>query len=108
MADEWTKVARLADLEPEYPTRIKIGERELALCLVENEVFAIENVCSHAFALLSDGYLEGHEIFCPLHGGSFDVRNGEAIAAPCTIDLSVFATRVEDGEVFVKLELVTE
>ena len=31
MADEWTKVARLADLEPEYPTRIKIGERELAL-----------------------------------------------------------------------------
>ena len=108
MADEWTKVARLADLEPEYPTRIKIGERELALCLVENEVFAIENVCSHAFALLSDGYLEGHEIFCPLHGGSFDVRNGEAIAAPCTTDLSVFPTRVEEGEVFVKLELVTE
>jgi nitrite reductase/ring-hydroxylating ferredoxin subunit len=108
MADEWTKVARLADLEPEYPTRIKIGERELALCLVENEVFAIEDVCSHAFALLSDGYLEGHEIFCPLHGGSFDVRNGEAIAAPCTTDLSVFVTRVEEGEVFVKLELVTE
>jgi nitrite reductase/ring-hydroxylating ferredoxin subunit len=108
MADEWTKVARLAELEPEYPTRIKVGERELALCLVENQVFAIDNVCSHAFALLSDGYLEGHEIFCPLHGGSFDVRNGEAIAAPCTIDLLVFKTRVEDGEVFVKLELVTE
>jgi nitrite reductase/ring-hydroxylating ferredoxin subunit len=108
MADEWTKVARFADLEPEYPTRIKVGERELALCLVDDEVFAIDNVCSHAFALLSDGYLEGHEIFCPLHGGSFDVRNGEAIAAPCTLDLSVFPTRVEDGEVFVKLELVTE
>jgi naphthalene 1,2-dioxygenase ferredoxin component len=108
MLEAWTKVARLAELEPEYPIRVKVGERELALCLIDNEVFAIDNTCSHAFALLSDGHLEGHEIVCPLHGGSFDVRNGEAIAAPCTVDLSVFPTRVEDGEVFVKLELVAE
>ena len=61
----------------------------MALCLVKGEVFAIDNICSHASALLSNGYLEGHELFCPLHGGSFDVRTGEAVAAPCTVDLKV-------------------
>jgi naphthalene 1,2-dioxygenase system ferredoxin subunit len=108
MSDEWKKVARLADLEPEYPTRIKLGGREVALCLIGGQVFAIDNICSHALALLSDGYLEDHELFCPLHGGSFDVRTGEAIAAPCTVGLSVFPTRIEDGEVFLQAELVTE
>jgi nitrite reductase/ring-hydroxylating ferredoxin subunit len=108
MSDAWTKVARLSDLEEEYPTRLKLGEREMALCLVEGEVFAIDNVCSHAFAFLSDGYLEGHELFCPLHAGSFDVRTGEAVAAPCTVGLSVFPIKVEGDDIYMKVELVAE
>jgi nitrite reductase/ring-hydroxylating ferredoxin subunit len=107
MTGQWKKVARLADLEPEYPTRIKLGEREVALCLVDGEVFAIDNICSHAFALLSDGHVEGHELFCPMHGGSFDVRTGEAVGAPCTVDLTVFPTKIENDEVFLDVELVT-
>jgi naphthalene 1,2-dioxygenase ferredoxin component len=108
MNEAWKRVARLADLEPEYPTRVKVGDREVAICLVDGEVFAIDNICSHAFAMLSDGHLEGHELICPLHGGSFDIRTGEAVATPCTVDLTVFPTKVEDGEVFLKLELVSE
>ena len=108
MSNEWQRVARLADLEPEYPTRIRLGDREVALCLVDGEVFAIDNVCSHAHALLSDGYLEGHALFCPLHGGGFDVRTGKVVAAPCTVDIAVVPTKVEDGEIFLKLELVSQ
>lgn len=108
MSKQWTKVVRLSELEPEYPKRIKIGEREVALCLVDGEVFAINNVCSHAFAFLSDGYLEGHELFCPLHGGSFDVRTGEAMEAPCTVGLTIFPTKVEGDDVHINLELVSE
>jgi naphthalene 1,2-dioxygenase ferredoxin component len=104
----WLRVARLADLEAGYPTRVKLGDREVALCLVEGKVFAIDNICSHAYALLSDGYLEGHELFCPLHGGSFDVRTGEAVATPCTDDIRVFPTHVSNGEIFLKLEFVSE
>ena len=102
MSEEWKKVARLADLKPGYPTRVKLGGHQVALCLVKGEVFAIDNICSHASALLSNGYLEGHELFCPLHGGSFDVRTGEAVAAPCTVDLKIFLTNVENGEIFIE------
>jgi naphthalene 1,2-dioxygenase system ferredoxin subunit len=108
MTDTWTKVAKLSDLEEEYPTRLKLGEREVALCLVEGEVFAIDNVCSHAFAFLSDGHLEGHELFCPLHQGSFDVRTGAAVTEPCTVNLATYPIKVEGDDVYLKVELVAE
>jgi nitrite reductase/ring-hydroxylating ferredoxin subunit len=31
---------------------------------------------------LSDGYLEGYEIECPLHGARFDVRDGRVLCQP--------------------------
>jgi nitrite reductase/ring-hydroxylating ferredoxin subunit len=104
-ADEtWHKVARYSDLEEEYPTKAKIGSREIALSLVEGAVFATDNICSHAFARLSDGTIEGFEIMCPLHGGSFDVRTGEPMAAPCQTPIGVYECRVEGDDVLVKLD----
>jgi nitrite reductase/ring-hydroxylating ferredoxin subunit len=100
----WHKVARLSQLEEEYPAQVKIGGRELALSLVEGEVFATDNICSHAFARLSDGSLEGFELLCPLHGGSFDVRTGEPISPPCFTPIAVYECRVEDGDVLVRLD----
>ena len=52
---------------------------------------------------LSDGMLEGHEIICPLHGGSFDIRTGEAVSEPCVEPIGTYECRVENGDVFVKM-----
>ena len=103
MSERWQRVASLGELENDYPTRVKIDSRELALYLVDGVIFATENICSHAFAKLSDGYVEGFQVFCPLHGGSFDVRTGEAMSAPCVEPIAVFACRVQGDAVFVKI-----
>ena len=60
----------------------------------------IEDECTHAIASLSEGRLEGQVIFCPLHGGSFDIRTGKACSLPCKQALRVFPVIVEDGTVF--------
>ena len=80
---EWFKAAALLELEPDYPKQVKLGSIDIALYLVEGSVFATDNICSHAFAPLSDGMLDGREIICPLHNGSFDIRTGEATSPPC-------------------------
>ena len=103
MAGEWHIVARVSGLDPEYPSRVKVGDREFAIGLVDGAVFAIANVCSHAFARLSDGHVEGYEIVCPLHGGSFDVRTGEARQEPCEVAINVFETRIDGDEVYLKV-----
>ncbi len=103
MGSDWVGVGPLRSLDPKYPTLARAGETEVALCLVGEAVYATANVCTHAFAKLSDGELDGHEIICPLHGGRFDVRTGEASAPPCVDPIAVFSTKVEDGEVLVRL-----
>ena len=69
--------------------------------LEDGSFHATENVCSHAFALLTEGWLDGAEVECPLHAGRFDVRTGQALCPPVDQAVAVYAVRVEAGEVFV-------
>ena len=65
------------------------------------EFFATDNVCTHAYALLSDGYLEDGCIECPLHQARFDIRTGQALCAPATLDLKTYPVKVEGEDVLV-------
>jgi naphthalene 1,2-dioxygenase ferredoxin component len=70
---------------------------------VESTYYATSDQCTHGQARLSDGYLDGFLIECPLHQGLFDIRNGEVRGAPCTIPLPVFAVRREGDDLLVDL-----
>lgn len=60
----------------------------------------IEDDCTHAIASLSEGRLDGRTIFCPMHGGSFDICTGKAKSLPCKQALRVFPVNVEAGTVW--------
>ena len=84
-------------------TSVVVDEREIALYEVEGEVFATDNLCTHGAARMSDGFLEGREIECPLHQGRFDVCTGKAMCAPLTQDLRVYPVRIENKRVLVNM-----
>jgi naphthalene 1,2-dioxygenase system ferredoxin subunit len=100
---EWQRVAALSELEPDYPKGVKAAGRDIALYLVEGNVYATDNICSHAYARLSDGFVDGFQVICPLHQGSFDVRTGAVIDPPCVEPIATFECRVEDDDVLVKI-----
>ena len=56
--------------------------KQIAVFNINGDFFAIDNMCTHEEASLAEGEISGHEVTCPLHGAKFDVRTGEAIAAP--------------------------
>lgn len=71
-----TPVVRLSEL-PEIGTRaLTIDGHDILLVRSAAGLFAIENMCSHAYSLLEDGKVKGVHIFCPLHGARFDMRDG--------------------------------
>ncbi len=99
----WVRVAAAADIAEGEPVAVEAAGRRLALYRVEGELFCTDNVCTHAFALLTEGWLEGHLIECPLHAGQFDIRTGRGCGDPIDTDLKTFPVRVEGDDVLVAL-----
>jgi nitrite reductase/ring-hydroxylating ferredoxin subunit len=80
--------------------------RALALYRLEDGVFATDDLCTHGAANLSDGEIEDGNIVCPYHLGAFDIRTGEATAAPCQKALRSYRVVEADGALFVEGETV--
>ncbi|MBY8604784.1 MAG: non-heme iron oxygenase ferredoxin subunit [Burkholderia sp.] len=95
--------AKLADLVEDEPLPVTIGDERIALYLLDGNVHATHNVCTHQFALLSDGYMEDGCIECPLHQGRFDIRTGAALCAPATTPVRVYDVRLEGDSIMVDL-----
>lgn len=106
MSDEkgWVKAANRGDLGDGDVLGIVLAGREIAIYDLDGEVFATDDICTHAYARLSDGFLDKGEIECPLHAGRFDVKTGKATAPPCTDDLKTYPVRLIGAEIHIKLE----
>lgn len=76
----------------------------LALYNVDGGFYVTSNICTHAIAILTDGYLEDDIVECPLHGGCFNVKTGEATHFPCEEPLQTYEVEVREGEIYVKDE----
>jgi naphthalene 1,2-dioxygenase system ferredoxin subunit len=103
MSDNWMDVLALEAIPEADVTSVVVDGREIALYEVEGEVFATDNLCTHGAARMSDGFLEGREIECPLHQGRFDVCTGKAMCAPLTHDIRVYPVRIENKRVLVNM-----
>jgi len=76
------------------------GMDPILLCHSGEAIHAVDDECTHAIASLSEGRLEGTTVFCPLHGGSFDICTGKARSLPCKQALRTHAVELADGAVW--------
>ncbi len=70
----------------------------------DDRYFATDGLCTHEYAELSDGFVQGTIIECPLHNGRFDFTTGEAKGAPACVDLQTYPVKVEGGRILIKLD----
>lgn len=76
----------------------------IALFHFSGDLYAIEDICPHAGAVLSSGELDGTVLTCPQHGSQFDVCTGTRLRGPADADLQTFTTVEEDGFVCLLLD----
>ncbi len=100
---KWVKAADAADFADGDVRGVEIGGKDLAIYRVDEAFYATGNICTHAFALLSDGFLDDCTIECPIHAGRFDIRTGKALGRPVTRDIETYPVKIEDGAVLVDL-----
>ncbi|HEX4557534.1 MAG TPA: non-heme iron oxygenase ferredoxin subunit [Xanthobacteraceae bacterium] len=97
----WLRVAALSQLPDDAALPVRLGDVPIALYRLNGHVHAIDDVCTHEFALLSQGFVEDGAIECPLHQARFDIATGRCLAPPATTDLRRYAVRIEGDDIYV-------
>ena len=103
MADNWVRAAERGALHDGEVIGVIIAGHEIALYEMDGQLYATADICTHAYAKMSDGWMERGEIECPLHAGRFDIKTGKATAPPCIDDIKTYPVRVEGDEIQVNL-----
>jgi nitrite reductase/ring-hydroxylating ferredoxin subunit len=99
----WVEVPGAAALDEDEVIGAEVGGRRVAVARTQGRLLAFDNVCTHQYALLSDGFVEDGAIECPLHQGKFECATGKALCAPVTQAIAVYPVREDGGRVLVEL-----
>jgi 3-phenylpropionate/trans-cinnamate dioxygenase ferredoxin subunit len=94
----------VGDIPEDEALAVTIGAYEVAVARDGDEVFAVENICSHAAVALSEGEVADGTVECWLHGSCFDLRTGKPTHLPATEPVATFPVDVRDGVVHVDTE----
>jgi 3-phenylpropionate/trans-cinnamate dioxygenase ferredoxin subunit len=97
----WHQIANLNELSEDEAWPVSIGNDLIAVYKLKGQVYATSNVCTHQFALLSDGIVEDDCVECPLHQACFHVPTGQWQSGPACEPLKTYPVRVEGDLVFV-------
>ena len=84
------------------PIRLEKNGKTICVTRVDDEIFAIDDTCSHSDASLSEGDVTGAKIECWLHGAEFDLRTGVALTLPAVIALKTYPVRIEEDLVTIE------
>lgn len=100
---KWIEAGKESEFTDCDRKQLFVDGKDILVLKIGGRYHAIHNVCTHAFALMVGGEVEGYEIECPLHGARFDIRTGRNLTPPAVRALAVYHTKVEDGAVLVRI-----
>ena len=98
---DFERVCAVDEVPADEALAVSIGDLDLAIARDGEEIFAVQNVCSHAEVALSEGEVADGTVECWLHGSCFDLRTGKPTHLPATEPVATFAVEVRGGDVYV-------
>lgn len=103
MSEQWVAAAKVAEIAPGAMKQAEVADKNLAIYNLGGTFYATDNECTHAYALLTDGNIDGEVIECPLHGGAFEIKTGKGLGAPIFCDLRCYPARVNGDTIEVNV-----
>ena len=97
-------VAKTGDIKDGEAKRVVVGSNEIAIYNLAGKFFATDDICTHAYASMADGFIVDGIVECPLHAGRFEIATGKALGVPVTQDLKVFKLRVDGDSIYVDVD----
>lgn len=103
---EWIRICQVKELKSSEPYEYDYKNTKIMLTRADNDIFATDRICTHAYADLSTGFLNEKErtITCPLHMSSFRLKDGVPLNLPAEEPIKTYQTKIEDGSIYVLIE----
>ena len=93
----------LSELQQGKPVKVEKNGKTICVARVGDEVFAVDDTCSHSDASLAEGDVTDYKIECWMHGAEFDLRTGEALTPPAVAPLHTYGVHVDGDSVTVEI-----
>lgn len=102
-----TKTVSFSNLEDRKPTAHQINGLDLVIVKYDDNVSVLYGRCLHRGALLADGYIQGDNLICGLHGWDFRYDTGVSQYDNSEV-LHKFDAEIKDGFVYVEEEEINQ
>jgi 3-phenylpropionate/trans-cinnamate dioxygenase ferredoxin component len=96
-ADNFHRLVPAAEIADGRMRCFDLEGATILVCHTRGTYHALDGICTHALARMDEGRLRGFRLICPMHGATFDVRDGKVLGAPATQPLRTYPVRVIDG-----------
>ncbi len=101
---QYIHLCKTSDVWEGVPLKVEKDGQAFAIFNIDNQFFVTDDACTHGPGSLSEGDMEGEHVTCNFHNGVFNVRTGEAVAAPCTVALKTYTVKLDADELSIQLE----
>ena len=99
---QWQIIASTSDVSPDEPLGVKVEDKNYGLYELEGNYYVLDDICPHAHALLTQGFVDDGEVECPLHNAVFQIKTGKCLSGPAT-DVKTYEVQVKDGQISAQL-----
>ena len=92
-----------SEIPPGKIVKVESDGKAILVANVDGNYYAMDDVCTHQGASLSEGTIGGSTVTCPWHGSTWDCKTGKLIAFASQLnDLASYKVVVESDNVFVE------
>jgi 3-phenylpropionate/trans-cinnamate dioxygenase ferredoxin subunit len=79
------------------------GTDQVLVINSNDELYAVQGVCTHEYFELDKGFLTAGTLTCALHLSRFELDSGEPLDPPAELPLAVYSVVVEDGRILIEV-----
>jgi 3-phenylpropionate/trans-cinnamate dioxygenase ferredoxin component len=103
-ASDFRFACKLSELADDSAKGVEIDDIPVCIARTQGNVYAINDICSHADVNLSDGDVEDGTVECWLHGSRFDLRSGRPTGLPATRPVPTYPVKIDGDDVYVAIK----
>jgi 3-phenylpropionate/trans-cinnamate dioxygenase ferredoxin subunit len=100
---DFIKVAQFSQLPNPGKQLVQADDRMVVLFRIGDELYCLDDVCTHDGGPLGEGDMDGYTVACPRHGARFDIRDGRPLSMPATEPTVVHEVKIQGDDVYVRI-----